>query len=807
MVYDNIFQNKEVFKNEFEKRLAVIYGNNVQTSDITERFNILGGMVRDYASPDWRSTRAAIQKNEQRQLIYFSMEFLIGRLLVNNMMNLGIYQVAKEGLEELGLNIHELEETESDAGLGNGGLGRLAACFLDSIASLGYPGSGNCIRYEYGFFKQKITQGHQTEVPDQWLSNGNVWEIRKPKHAVEVKFYGRAETYQDEDGRVRSRTIDAVCVKAVPYDVSVVGYRNHVANTLRLWSAEPSEENIPQNQKFSDYLTTLRELCHGLYPDDSTEHGKILRLRQQYFLVSAGLQSAIRGHLRQYGTLDNFADKYVFQLNDTHPILAIPELMRLLMDEYHYGWDDAWKQVQKCMAYTNHTIMAEALEKWPVHYVQQLIPRCYMIIEEINRRFQIFLSAKGFSDDRRRNVSIIKEGMIHMTNLAIYACYSINGVAALHTKILEENTFRDFYELFPEKFNNKTNGVTHRRWFLYANPRLAEEVTNKIGETWILHPEHLEDLMAHVDDEDLQGKFLEIKQENKEKLALFIKEHYDIDVDSHSIFDVQIKRLHAYKRQLMNVFHIMSLYFKMKENPAYRITPHTFIFGAKAAPSYAYAKKIIELILDVARVVNNDPEISPYMKVVFMENYGVSLAELIIPPADISEQISTAGKEASGTSNMKFMMNGAITLGTLDGANVEIAERVGDDNCVIFGLKDYEVNQLRWTGTYNPWDMYNSNPMIKRVMDSLLTGEWAEDDKDKYRMIFDEIMYRSDEYFILKDVEAYSEAFNRIVTMYSDRMSWAKKCLINIAKSGYFSSDRTIEQYAKEIWHIEKIEK
>lgn len=807
MVYDNIFQNKEVFKNEFEKRLAVIYGNNVQTSDITERFNILGGMVRDYASPDWRSTRDAIQKNEQRQLIYFSMEFLIGRLLVNNMMNLGIYQVAKEGLEELGLNIHELEETESDAGLGNGGLGRLAACFLDSIASLGYPGSGNCIRYEYGFFKQKITQGHQTEVPDQWLSNGNVWEIRKPKHAVEVKFYGRAETYQDEDGRVRSRTIDAVCVKAVPYDVSVVGYHNHVANTLRLWSAEPSEENIPQNQKFSDYLTTLRELCHGLYPDDSTEHGKILRLRQQYFLVSAGLQSAIRGHLRQYGTLDNFADKYVFQLNDTHPILAIPELMRLLMDEYHYGWDDAWKQVQKCMAYTNHTIMAEALEKWPVHYVQQLIPRCYMIIEEINRRFQIFLSAKGFSDDRRRNVSIIKEGMIHMTNLAIYACYSINGVAALHTKILEENTFRDFYELFPEKFNNKTNGVTHRRWFLYANPRLAEEVTNKIGETWILHPEHLEDLMAHVDDEDLQGKFLEIKQENKEKLALFIKEHYDIDVDSHSIFDVQIKRLHAYKRQLMNVFHIMSLYFKMKENPAYRITPHTFIFGAKAAPSYAYAKKIIELILDVARVVNNDPEISPYMKVVFMENYGVSLAELIIPAADISEQISTAGKEASGTSNMKFMMNGAITLGTLDGANVEIAERVGDDNCVIFGLKDYEVNQLRWTGTYNPWDMYNSNPMIKRVMDSLLTGEWAEDDKDKYRMIFDEIMYRSDEYFILKDVEAYSEAFNRIVTMYSDRMGWARRCLINIAKSGYFSSDRTIEQYAKEIWHIEKIEK
>ena len=804
-MYKNIFENKESFAREFERRLLTKYCNTIENSDITERYDILGEMVRDYASADWRTTRESVQNAEQRQLVYFSMEFLIGRLLVNNMMNLGIYDVAKEGLASLGLDIHELEETESDAGLGNGGLGRLAACFLDSIASLGYPGNGNCIRYEYGFFKQKISNGRQTEVPDQWLTNGNVWEVRKPKHAVEVQFYGRAETYQDDDGCIRSRTVDAICVKAVPYDVSVIGYRNEVANTLRLWSAEPSEKNLPKHQKFSDYLTTLRELCHGLYPDDSTEHGKILRLRQQYFLVSAGLQSAIRGHLRKYGTLDNFADKYVFQLNDTHPILAIPELMRLLMDEYHYGWDEAWAQVQKCMAYTNHTIMAEALEKWPVHYVQQLIPRCYMIIEEINRRFHIYLNGRGFSEDRRRNVSIIKEGMIHMTNLAIYACFSVNGVAALHTKILKESTFKDFYELFPNKFNNKTNGITHRRWFLYSNPKLAAAITSRIGDAWILNPDRFEDLMNHVADAKLQKEFLEIKQENKERLAKYIKDHYDIEIDTKSIFDVQIKRLHAYKRQLMNIFHIMSLYQQMKENPRFRIKPHTFIFGAKAAPSYAYAKKIIELILDVARVVNNDPEISRYMKVVFMENYGVSLAEIIIPAADISEQISTAGKEASGTSNMKFMMNGAITLGTLDGANVEIAERVGDDNAVIFGLKDFEIDNLRWTGAYNPWEIYNNNPRIKRLMDSLLTGEWAQGDGNKFRMIFDEVMYRNDEYFILKDLASYDEAFNRICALYENKKDWAKKCLINIAQSGYFSSDRTIEQYASEIWGLTKI--
>lgn len=800
-----MFSNKDEFKEEFIRRLMNKYAVTVSDSHITERYDILGTMVRDYASLDWRNTREETLRKGEKQLIYFSMEFLIGRLLVNNMQNLGIYDVVKDGLSDLGLNIHELEEQESDAGLGNGGLGRLAACFLDSIASLGYPGHGHCIRYEYGFFKQKIVKGHQEEIPDQWLSKGNVWEVKKPKHAVEVKFYGNAETYLDENGRICSRTVNATCVKAVPYDVSIIGYRNHVVNTLRLWSAEASEENLPKNQKFSDYLTTVRELCHGLYPDDSTEHGRILRLRQQYFLVSAGLQSVLKEHLRKYGTLDNLSDKYNFQLNDTHPILAIPELMRLLMDEYHYGWDESWAQVQKCMAYTNHTIMAEALEKWPVNYVQQLVPRCYMIIEEINRRFHIWLTELGVSDDRRSNVSIIKDGMIHMTNLAIFACHSVNGVAALHTKILKETTFKDFYELMPEKFNNKTNGITHRRWFLYANPKMAKVVSDCIGDEWILNPDKLEDFMNYVDDKEVQKKFSDIKYENKLALCKYIKEHNGIDINPNSIFDVQIKRLHAYKRQLLNVFHIIYLYQKMKANPQYRITPHTYIFGAKAAPSYVYAKKIIELILAVAEVVNNDPETNEFLKVVFIENYGVTLAELIIPASDISEQISTAGKEASGTSNMKFMMNGAVTLGTLDGANVEIAERVSNDNCVIFGLKDYEIDQYRWTHSYNPWDYYNNDPAIKQMMDSLINGTWDNKHVDRFRMIFDEVMYRNDEYFILKDFESYVQASEKIENLYKDREKWNRMCLVNIAKSGYFSSDRTIEQYAKEIWKLDKV--
>ena len=783
------------------------YGVSVDESHIFERYDILGGMVRDFANFDLRKTHREIVNKQKKQLIYFSMEFLIGRLLVNNMMNLGIYDTAKEGLKELGINIHELEEIESDAGLGNGGLGRLAACFLDSIASLGYPGCGNTIRYEYGFFRQKIEGGKQKELPDQWLSNGYVWETKKPKHAIEVKFYGNPETYLKANGEYAIRTVNAVSVRAMPYDVSIVGYRNHVSDTLRLWSAEPSQEVLPKNQSFDDYLTTLKELSHGLYPDDSTEHGRILRLRQQYFLVSAGMQCAVKSHLSHYGTLDNFSDKVVVQLNDTHPILAIPELMRILMDDYGFGWDEAWAQVKKTMAYTNHTVMVEALEKWPVHYVQQLIPRCYMIIEEINRRFNIEMTEAGIDDGMRYAMNIIKDGQIHMTNLAIYTCFSVNGVAALHTKILEEQTFKDFYNYMPEKFNNKTNGVTHRRWLVNANPELSKLISSKIGDKWIKDFEKIEEFKQYQDDEEVLKKLAKIKYNNKVKLAKYVKEHNGVDIDPKSIFDVQIKRLHAYKRQLLNIFHVIYLYQRLKSDPNFKMYPRTFIFGAKAAPSYAYAKTIIELILAVAKVVNNDEETNKYLKVVFIENYGVTLAELIIPAADVSEQISTAGKEASGTSNMKLMMNGAITLGTLDGANIEIVERAGEENDVIFGLKEKEVDEYNRYGTYSPWDIYNNDYRVKNVMDSLFYGPWVTHNKDKFRPIFDEIMYHNDIYFILKDFDSYVKAQEKISKLYKNQNKWQKMALINIASSGFFTSDRTIEQYVKDIWHLEKLGK
>ena len=799
-----MFDNKKDFIVEFERRLSEKYGRGVKESHITERYDILGTMVRDFANYDWRSTRESILKNDRRQLIYFSMEFLIGRLLTSNLMNLGIYEVARDGLKELGIDIHELEEQESDAGLGNGGLGRLAACFLDSIASLGYPGHGNTIRYEYGFFRQKIVDNKQIEVPDQWLVNGNVWEVRKPKHSVEVEFYGSAETYAKQGGGYGVRTVNPVCVKAVPYDVSVIGYHNKVANTLRLWSAEPSENNIPEDQPFETYLTTLNQINHGLYPDDSTEQGKILRLRQQYFLVSAGLQSATRGHFRKYKTLKNFHEKFVFQLNDTHPILAIPELMRILIDDYNFGWEEAWEQARKSMAYTNHTVMVEALEKWPIIYVQRLVPRVYMIIEEIHRRSQLYFIEQGFDHNARQNMAILRDGMIHMTNIALFTCFSVNGVAALHTAILKRETFRDFYELFPQKFNNKTNGITHRRWFVYANEELSSLVSKKISNEWIKKPDLLEKLMPFAADKDVQTEFLKIKRLKKQQLVDYVKKHNNLDIDVDSIFDVQVKRLHAYKRQLMNVFRIMYLYFKMKNEPNFRIHPMTFFFGAKAAPSYYFAKKVIELINGVADVVNNDPEISKFMKVVFIENYGVSSAEIIIPAADISEQISTAGKEASGTGNMKFMMNGALTLGTLDGANVEINERVGDEHSFIFGLRENEVARVKSSG-YSPWDKYASDQEIARIVDSLTDGTWSDGDHDRFRAIFDELMHRGDEYLILEDFRAYIDRTDDIVNYYRDRKNWAKSCIINIAKSGYFSSDRTIQQYVDEIWHIEKL--
>lgn len=799
-----MFNKVEDFKKEFQKRAITKYGNDYTKCHITELYDILGSMVRDYTSFDWKECKDYVKEHGGKQLVYFSMEFLIGRLLVNNMQNLGIYDVAKQGLKELDIDINALEEQESDAGLGNGGLGRLAACFLDSIASLNYPGHGNCIRYQYGFFRQKIVNGKQVEVPDQWLSNGNVWEIYKPKHAVDVQFYGQAETYQDNNGQIRSRTINAMHVKAVPYDMPIIGYQNRIVNTLRLWSAEPSDDNLPKDVSFNEYLTALRELCHGLYPDDSTEHGRILRLRQQYFLVSAGLQSTLRTHKRVYGTYSNLKDKYVFQLNDTHPILAIPELMRLLMDEHGFGWDEAWDQVSHSMAYTNHTIMAEALEKWPVNYVATLVPRVYMIIEEINRRVILNLRSKGYDDDFIHRVKIIKDGMIYMTNLGIHTCFSVNGVAKLHTKICCEDTFHDFYVLYPEKFNNKTNGITHRRWFLVANRELSSYVTSLIGDSWIKNPSDLEKLLKYKDDENVLKKINEIKHHNKITLADYIYKNTGIAVDTNSIFDTQIKRLHAYKRQLMNIFRIIYFYLNLKDNPNFKMEPRTFIFGAKAAPSYVLAKKIIELINAVAYKINNDPSISRFMRVIFIENYGVSSAEVIIPGSDVSEQISTAGKEASGTSNMKFMMNGALTLGTLDGANVEIVDLVGQENAFIFGLKDYEIKELRNSGLYSPWDLYHQSYWIRRIMDSLVDGTFNEN-KDAFRMIFDEIMYRNDEYFSLKDLESYVEATLLTEEKYRKPLEWARSALINIAYSGHFSSDRTIEQYVNDIWKLEKI--
>jgi starch phosphorylase len=800
-----MFKNKQEFKNIFLERLESKFGRTIQDSHITERYEIIGHMIRDYAGQNMKKLRTIDNKKHPRQLIYFSMEFLIGKLMLSNLQNLGIYELVEEGLKDLNLSLQELIDMETDAGLGNGGLGRLAACFLDSIASLGYPGHGNTIRYDYGFFKQKIVNGKQAEVPDIWLKNGNVWEVKNYKHAVDVKFYGQAETYLKPDGGYAIRTVNALNVRAVPYDMAVIGYRNGMTNNLRLWSSEPTEENIPSNQSFKEYLQTVKEITHGLYPDDSTEQGKILRLRQHYFLVSAGLQSVVGSHYRRFKRVDDIADYFVFQLNDTHPILAIPEFMRIMMDEHNLTWDAAWSQLTRCMAYTNHTVMIEALEKWPIQYIQPLLPRIYMIIEEIHRRSQLEFSQKHITEDARKNMAIIKDGMVYMANLAIFSTFSTNGVAALHTEILKADTFKDFYQLYPQRFNNKTNGITHRRWMMYSNPALAKTISDRIGEGWKTQPKQLEKLLPFKDDAKLQTELGNIKLANKKALAIFLKKHQGVDLNVNSIFDVQIKRLHAYKRQLMNIFHIMYLYQRMKQDASFKIPPRTFIFGAKAAPSYFYAKKIIELIHSVAKIVNGDPAVNAFLRVVFIENYGVSISEKVIPASDISEQISTAGKEASGTGNMKFMMNGAITLGTLDGANVEIADLVGENNCVIFGMKVDEVNELYQNRSYRVWDLYAKQPHLKSIIDSLIDGTWSEGNLDTFRPIFDEIMHRNDEYFLLKDFDAYAAAHEKIGNMYQNQKQWHSMAIVNLARSGFFSTDRTIQQYIDDIWKLKKL--
>ena len=797
-----MFNNKQEFVQEFSKRIEEKYGRSVELSHPTERFMVLGEMVRDFAGVHWKETNENIAANQAKQMYYFSMEFLIGRLLTNNLMNLGIYELVRDGLKDLDIDINELEDMESDAGLGNGGLGRLAACFLDSLASLQLPGNGNCIRYQYGLFRQKIENGYQVEVPDQWLRLGNVWEVRKPKNAVDVKFWGHIEMHKDETGKLVFEHVDAEHVRAVPYDMPVVGHGTKETNTLRLWSAEASDI-IPENKDFRLYLQQLQEICLNVYPDDSTDDGKILRLKQQYFFVSAGVNSIIRSHLNVYPTLDNLGEKVAIQLNDTHPVLAIPELMRVLMDEYNYEWDQAWKITTEVMAYTNHTILSEALEKWPIAFVQRLLPRIYMIIEEINRRFMREV-AERFPNERDMayRVAILKDDQVHMASLAIVGSHSVNGVAQLHTNILINDLFHEFYRLYPEKFNNKTNGITHRRWLLYSNPQLRAMLGDLIGTEYEYKLSEIEKLMDYVDDKNVQDRFMGIKRERKEILAKLIKERCGVEINPDSIFDVQAKRLHAYKRQLLNALHIIYLYQRMKEDPGFTIQPTTFIFAAKAAPAYHFAKKVIKLINTLGDVINNDPQVNDRLKVVFIPNYSVSIAEVLMNAADVSEQISTAGKEASGTGNMKFMMNGAITLGTLDGANVEIDSFVGRENDVIFGLTVDEVNELK--KNYNCWDYYHNDPRLKKAIDSLIDGTWSSD-YNEFKLIFDELMYKNDEYLLLADFNSYVEAHEEIQRRYADRSNWAKTCLINIAKSGYFTSDRTIQQYADEIWHIKPV--
>lgn len=799
----NMFSNSDEFKEEYKRRIVAKYGRSIEQSHMTEKYMVLGEMIRDFASENWKSSKEEIASKEQKQMHYFSMEFLMGRLLTNNLMNLGIYDIVRKGLSDLDIDINELEDMESDAGLGNGGLGRLAACFLDSLASLNLPGHGNCIRYQYGLFKQDIVNNEQVELPDNWMKLGNVWEVRKPKHAVNIKFGGTVDMWMGEDGKAIVNHIPDMVVRAIPYDVPVVGYDTKLTNTLRLWSAEVADEAV-NSKNLSNYLHEVEEINMNVYPDDSTEHGKLLRLKQQYFFVCAGLTAILKAHLRTYPSLDNLADKISVQLNDTHPVLCVPELMRLLMDEYGYGWDQAWDITTKTMSYTNHTVLSEALEKWPINYVQTLLPRIYMIIEEIDHRFKYQVGHDYGHPELVNEVAILKDGQVHMAHLAIVGSHSVNGVAALHTKILMEDVMKSFHTIYPNKFNNKTNGITHRRWLLYSNPQLTDLLTSYIGDGFKKDPDQLTQLMKHVDDEKLQDAFLNVKKERKEILAQYIKEQTGIEVDVNSIFDIQAKRLHAYKRQLLNVMHIIYLYQRMKEDASFSITPRTFIFAAKAAPSYVFAKEVIKLIHCVADKVNNDLHVSKMMKVVFLPNYGVSMAEILQNAADVSEQISTAGKEASGTGNMKFMMNGAITLGTMDGANVEIVEHVGFENAEIFGLRADDVALIKLDNMYNAWDKYNQNPALQKVITSFTDGTFSNHGND-FKTIYNELMFKNDEYLLLADFDAYVHAQNNVQNRYADKKSWARMCLVNIAQSGFFSSDRTIKQYAEEIWNIQPV--
>lgn len=795
-----MFTHVESFKSAFLEKLETMYGKSFKDSTTRDQYNTLGYMVREYMNSQWIATNESYRSGEQKQMYYLSIEFLLGRLLGSNILNLGIRDVCEQGLSELGISLQQLEEVEADAGLGNGGLGRLAACFLDSLASLNLPGHGCGIRYKHGLFDQKIVDGYQVEFPEQWLLHENVWEVRRHDQAVEVSYFGNVEPLYI-DGRLEFRHTNAEVIMAVPYDVPVVGYETSTVNTLRLWNAEP----VPFPQNCKDILKYKREteaVSEFLYPDDTHDEGKILRLKQQYFLVSASLQNIVRMHRERYGDLRQLHEKIAIHINDTHPVLAIPELMRILLDEEKLAWEEAWHITTQTISYTNHTTLSEALEKWPIHIFKPLLPRIYMIIEEINERFCHELWERyPYEWHRIEEMAIIAHDLVKMAHLAIVGSHSVNGVAKIHTEILKQREMRLFYEFYPDKFNNKTNGIAHRRWLMKANPQLTNLISEAIGTEWKKEPIKLQALQTVQYDASFQEKFAEVKQERKVILAERIHNQMGITIDPNSIFDVQVKRLHAYKRQLLNVLHILYLYNRLKEDASFTFYPRTFIFGAKASPGYYYAKKIIKLINELARKVNNDPYVSQYMKVIFLENYRVSLAEDIFPAADVSEQISTASKEASGTGNMKFMMNGAITLGTLDGANVEIKDRVGDDNCFIFGLTAEEVLHYYQNGGYRASDYYHHNMHIKKVVDQLTNGFFAHSGAE-FEAIYDSLVIQNDEYFVLRDFGPYAERQEAVGRAYENRTKWLEMSILNIAQSGHFASDRTILQYSKEIWGI-----
>lgn len=793
------FKDEYTFLSEFKDRLEKRYIVALQDASTRQKYNVLGEMVSEVIAENWMNTKNVLSNNDLKEVHYFSMEFLMGRLVTNNIMNLGLRNVIEKGLEIEGLDLNEIEHYESDAGLGNGGLGRLAACFLDSIASLGYPGYGNGIRYRYGLFEQKIQDGYQIEKPDDWLKDGYVWEVRKEEESIDVPFGGSVDFVEGN----AIYTPDEL-IKAVPYDVPVVGNDNGIVTHLRLWNAEPTETRPSDKDAFS-YDSEIRKISGFLYPDDTTREGKVLRLKQQYFFSAAGVRSLVDRHLERYGDFSSLPEKLVIQINDTHPSVVVAELMRLLVDDHNLEWDDAWDLTTRTCAYTNHTILAEALEKWPVDIFQPVLPRIFQIIEEINRRFCKELLDKEYSQEVVTKLAIISYGRVHMAHLAIVGSFSVNGVAALHTDILKNIEMKDWNELYPSKYNNKTNGITHRRWLLHSNPELSS-IIDTVSENWVHNPNELEKLYKKATTKKYRSLVKKMKLAKKEALAARIEKEQGIVLNPNSIFDIQVKRLHEYKRQLMNALHIMYVYNKLKsdENFKQNYYPHSFIFGAKAASGYYFAKKVIKLINTIAEKVNNDSETNELLKVVFVENYNVTYAESIMPACDLSEQISTASKEASGTGNMKFMMNGALTIGTLDGANVEIAELVGEENIVLFGLTSDEVNQLNNEGSYNPKDVYNNHVDLHLVIDQLTNGFFENVDKEEFREISDKLL-NSDTYYVLKDFEEYRLAHERANEFYKDEDAWYKAAIINIAKSGYFSSDRTITQYAEEIWNIKPI--